>query len=295
MDFDLTNEETIQLDGQDKAVCPVNSTQFTGVLCLFMMSSLWTIVMTFVPVLFSVPPNYDTHSNWYTGNDVMRLLEPIGGIFFHFFIFKRSGIFDMSTGVCEKRQFSQNCAIIVFLFGIGLYSQGAGFHSASNMFKNSLESVQQKHDDEVVKDLYNWMRNTWEHDVSHYLYATGYALMCGAEAWAYRRHVISSSQIESSTKAVLVAASLSFALLMAGVGVDFPSGIIVVLVYAVVYGLALIGGYIYFHRKNNSTILETLEQMPVLLYFLLSYSFAVILLLIWIAYAGGIYSRSSVM
>ncbi len=37
--------------------------------------------------------------------------------------------------------------LIIFMFFGGIYLQGAAFHSASNMFKNSLESI--PHDDNV--------------------------------------------------------------------------------------------------------------------------------------------------
>lgn len=45
------------------------------------------------------------------------------------------------------------------------------------MFKHSLQTVMSTPHDPAIDDtlnaVYDWMRNVWEHLVSHYLYAAG--------------------------------------------------------------------------------------------------------------------------
>lgn len=78
-------------------------------------------------------------SNWYQGDDILRLIEPIGGLvvsafqlcfiiyrfIFAFYIFRASGIFSTASN-----RSTHEAAIYVFLLGAAIYSQGAAFHSA---------------------------------------------------------------------------------------------------------------------------------------------------------------------
>ena len=50
-------------------------------LTVILISNIWVLVFTAVPVVANVTPDnyYKNHSGWYTGNDVMRFLEPIVG------------------------------------------------------------------------------------------------------------------------------------------------------------------------------------------------------------------------
>lgn len=267
---------------------------FKGVLLLFFVAMIWTIYMTFLPVVVTIPPTdyYLKYNGWYTGNDVLRFLEPIGGSLLHFSIILASGIFksDLSTrNSCEK------LCVFTFMFGIALYVQGAAFHSASNMFKNDLESVMQIHDDAVIKDLHFWMRTVWEHQISHYIYACGFSIILACEAWAYRNHSIQPSILDGWTKGYIVATSVAYAVLITGVAADFPSGIVVCLVYLCVYGLGIIGGYIiwqYTHGDNQAMIFGC---RPVLHMFSLSYVLAIFLVLMWVAVVGGIKTRAQAM
>ena len=78
---------------------------------------------------------------------------------------------------------------MTFIVGASIYGQGAGFHSASNTFKNALETIPQ---DDDIEDLYYYMRTVWEHDVSHYLYATGAVIMNAAQLYSYNDHILYS-------------------------------------------------------------------------------------------------------
>lgn len=46
---------------------------------LFLASATWTLFMTAFPVMVDLPEDlYKKHYGWYVGNDIIRLLEPIG-------------------------------------------------------------------------------------------------------------------------------------------------------------------------------------------------------------------------
>ena len=179
---------------------------------------------------------------------------------------------------------------------MSLYVQGAALHTASNMFKNNLESVMQIHDDIIVKDLHFWMRTIWEHQISHYIYACGFSVMLACEAWSYRNHSIDSSfTIDFWSKGCIVGASLSYAVLIAGVATDFPSGIIVCLAYLCIYGLGCFGGFTFWQYNHCDRQIVLFGSRPMLHMFTLSDAFAILLVLLWIAAVGGINTRKQVL
>lgn len=249
--------------------------QYGTILQLFLFTNLWTLLLTVVPVLISIPSNeyYRGHPNWYTGNDIIRLIEPIGGLPLNFYIFWNSNIL-------SKRYKTQLDYIIIFLFffGAAIYQQGAGFHSASNMYQNAVSQILDnttKNDDTInlLSDLYYWMRTIWEHNISHYLYASGYAIMSFCHAFAYQYHtvylpsLIISVDISPTSDSILYEeytnryyyigkmnqriwillyiTSFTFALLVASVAIEFPEGLIVGLLYTCLYGICGIGAAIF--------------------------------------------------
>lgn len=332
----------------------------------FLLTSIWTLCLTVIPVFSDVPPNnyYSGHPYWYGGNDVIRFIEPVGGLSLQFLILLNSGIFE------KPSSYEKYFTIFIFMIAGSIYVQGAGFHSASVMFKHSIGTLQEIKNDDLVQEIAFWMRNIWEHLISHYMYACGSAFMSFTQLLAYRNHTMSNeiyNYIDSDTNApsydmntitwtIFTIAFLIYGLLIASVAAQFPSGCIVGLVYTIFYGLIFVGGLLYF--KANKTIylpqrikssdltefsnteygdlsniqshnilnLNTnnnvpnenkeknlylnintgngnqikLKQMlirfasrPVLLYFFLSYSFALLLILIWIAINGGLADRNS--
>ncbi len=256
-------------------------------LLLFTLSYFWTLFMTGLPVAFNVGPEryYAHHYGWYSGNDVIRFMEPVGGLIINFMLVYRSGIF--------KKDLSPFSTILIvfFFFGVALYEQGAGFHSAANMFKNGMQTID--FDDRDMKDMYYWMRNIWEHIVSHYLYATGYAIMTGVQCYLYKDFKAPHTGLPIRTKIVLIITSILFALLIAGVAADFPSGLIVALVFLILYGLGVVGGYVfYLHRYVKEKNALVFGSRPFLHHFLLSYVLALFFVLIYIASVGGLSTRS---
>ena len=55
---------------------------------MFVLIHIWTIVLTFIPVFADVGPTdlYPKHDDWYGGDDIIRIIEPIGGLVIHMFI-----------------------------------------------------------------------------------------------------------------------------------------------------------------------------------------------------------------
>jgi hypothetical protein len=136
----------------------------------------------------------------------------------------------------------------------------------------------------------------WEHEVSHYLYAAGYAVMAVCQVWAYRNHTVSTDSVLPVThKLLLIIASIISGVLLCGVAVDFPSGITVALIYLIVYGLGGVGGYVFYVWNQGRDGDLYFGQRPILHYFLLSYVIGLVLLCAWIGFAGGIKQKGQVM
>mmetsp|Transcript_22376 Transcript_22376/g.37425 ORF Transcript_22376/g.37425 Transcript_22376/m.37425 type:complete len:336 (-) Transcript_22376:180-1187(-) len=294
------------------AIHSIGANTYRTILLYFLVANLWTLVMTGIPVITEVGPDtyYENHPNWYTGDDVIRFMEPMGGSLLNALVLYKSGIFRS-----EGKDFGASTLVCIsfFIFGLALYGQGAGFHSAAAMFKNSLETLQNV-DDDRLDSLHYYMRTVWEHGVSHYLYAAGLAIMQVAQAWAYRSHTYSLSEQTNTADQryfflILGLAVLIYAILMVAVILQFPSGTIVGFLFLTLYGCGVIGGYHCYlwrcdhqrkqleqtaeglpNRQELKSILS-IGRLPVLNYFLYSYLLALFLLVLWIIVVGGFKSR----
>lgn len=263
---------------------------YSNLFLLFFVSNIWTFILTVLPVFASIGPTtyYSGHPGWYTGNDVVRFIEPFGGFIFNFYLFERSGIF------ARTRSVSDSLVVFIFLFGCALFGQGAGFHSASNMFKHSTEGIMHFHDDVAVRDEYYWIRTVWEHEVSHYIYAVGYAIVAACQAWVYRDHKF--ERLPDCTwyggfSPLLILAAIVYGALLTGIAAEFPSGVVVMICYLGLYGFCGIGGYLlheyYFLGRQFA-----FGERPVLHYFLLSYVLSFTFLMAYIGLVGGLHTRS---
>jgi hypothetical protein len=75
------------------------------------------------------------------------------------------------------------------------------------------------------------------------MYAAGAALMAAVIAWAYRDLVLrrtNSDQLRQ-IQILVVLNAIIYGLLIAAVAIDFPSGLIVGLIYLIGYGLGFVG------------------------------------------------------
>jgi hypothetical protein len=287
--YDLTHED-ISLD---------SNVPYRIILSIILLSNLWTLVLTVLPALIDLSPNnyYAHHPFWYTGDDVIRFIEPIGGILWNFWIFYKSGILQKEEKSLDLYSF---LAIFGFFLGIGIYSQGAGFHSAAVMFKNAVEtlpsytSLSPEADDEI-NDLYFYLQTVWEHEISHYLYAIGLAIIHASQAYVYRNVKAPQLGLTKIGKILLFFSSLLLGVLLAGVSIEFPSGTIVGLIYFVLYGIGGIGGFLLLqHRRQveDKSLELSFGHRPVLHHFFFGYVWALIILIAWIIVVGGFKSRS---
>eukprot|EP01039_Chlorochromonas_danica_P008019 gene8020-8845_t len=280
---------------------------------LFFVSNLWTFVLTLLPVVTDVSPNnyYGHHPDWYTGSDVVRIVEPIGGGLFNFFLFFHSGILNSASASASTNLSKRDLSCVVFfLLGLGIYHQGAGFHSAATMIKSALDTL----DDDAVnnsrdfKDLFYYLRTLWEHIISHYLYAVGLGMMHAAQAYAYRHHSVCPPSTSTSTSspsqadlprsllATMAGASLILGLLISATAINFPSGLLVFLIYVVLYGGGVLGGFLWseYKTRGDGTVVR-FGRRPVLHYFLLAYLIALVIIVAWIIAVGGLKTRSQAL
>ena len=82
----------IDTEGENENVIPPRYPIIFG---LFLLSQVWTLLLTFIPVFVTAKPNnlYHHYTDWYGVNDVIRLIEPIGGLPINFAILLESGVF----------------------------------------------------------------------------------------------------------------------------------------------------------------------------------------------------------
>jgi hypothetical protein len=263
---------------------------YTWITFYFCLTTLWTAFLVTLPVATQVSPTnyYAHHPGWYTGNDVIRFIEPVGGLLLNCLVMYKSGI------LSEKKLSSATWWVMgIFVFGCSLYLQGGAFHSASNMFKNSLEQIQNKYDDDRYDSLHMYMRTVWEHEVSHYIYATGLVIMHGAQAWAYRNLRAPSQGLSLYGKLLLAASTGLLAFLIFAVALQFPAGTIVGFIYLILYGGVTVGGYlISLYRDGERRALTEFGAFPVIHHFFVAYVLSFVALVLWIISQGGFKSRS---
>ena len=194
----------------------VSDSMYTFALILFTI--LWTLLLTFIPVLApSGNGHLYTKENWYYPGDIIRFIEPIGGLPLNFGIFLLSGV-HMDPLYSVR-------ALILFSIGGAVYVQGAAFHSASNMFKHAVEEyVAIYGGNRYTSDILYWMRTVWEHEISHYIYAAGYAIMVALIVFAFRDHEVDGEvplKEQRNLTGLLLVTSLIYGILISGVAIDW--------------------------------------------------------------------------
>ena len=75
------------------------------------------------------------------------------------------------------------------------------------------------------------------------MYASGAAIMAGVIAWAYRDLVLrrTNSDRLRQIQLLIILNAIVYGLLIAAVAIDFPSGLIVGLIYLIGYGIGILG------------------------------------------------------
>ncbi|TPX32200.1 hypothetical protein SmJEL517_g04643 [Synchytrium microbalum] len=277
---DLSSANLIS-DAPDEIDIRVNT-----VLYLLVFANLWTILMTIIPVFANDIPLYDaSHPGWYTSNDVVRIIEPIGTLPFQFFILLESRIFEVG---------SRTEIVLVslcFTVSAAIYQQGAGFHSAANMFKHVFEDALAIPSTSgaltvLLNDGYVYTRTTWEHYVGHYLYAIGGILVSFTHAYAYRNVKIKAGLTTPSQKVLLCLAIIIYGLIIGSVAVEFPKGVIVALVLIIVYGFGVLGTVLVRSKSVFSWGTRIMLQ-----YFFYAYCISLVIVIGWMIHVRGIADR----
>ena len=250
---------------------------------LFLAINTITIVLTFLPVLFDFPSIY--RAEWFGVADLIRLAEPLVTLPLNLGIF----ILGISEPVIVERKSSNLILFLVAWFGFSaaLYQQGAGYHSGAAMFKSVIRNVKDevavKVTDPVlnnlVVDAYNYARDTWEHAISHYMYACGGILLSFLYAFMFRKH----GTLELSTPCIIIWALciLTYGIIVAAVAIQYPFGGILGFVLTIVYGLGMLGFYLY--RKPGWNIPG---RYIVIQHYIASYILALAIMIPWSAIYG---------
>lgn len=103
-------------DKQDEAI----HAQSTRLALLFLLSNLFTMLLTAIPVIATFPDLYPT-PNWYTGADILRILEPTIALPLQLLILLEAPLFPLSS--------QSRTAVVLFALAAAVYQQGAAFHS----------------------------------------------------------------------------------------------------------------------------------------------------------------------
>jgi hypothetical protein len=284
------HSECLQIDGDIHDDNESRTTEsHTWIAFYLACAAVWTAILVTIPVTTTVGPMdyYAGHRNWYTGDDVIRFIEPIGGLLWNSIILYHSGLF-------AKRLTVLSMLIVgVYLFGCSLYLQGGAFHSAANMFKNALETIQNGRDDDYFDPLAYYMRTVWEHAVAHYIYAVGLLIMHATIAYAYRNVRAPETGMSVLGRILLSVSSAALAYLIFVVALQFPSGTLVGFLYLMLYGMGVVFGYlVYLYRGGERKALIEFGHLPVLHHFAVAYVVSLVALVAWIIYKGGFESRT---
>jgi hypothetical protein len=179
------------------------------------------------------------------------------------------------------------------MFGTAMYQQGAGLHTASNMFKNSVEFFNTgplPHTcgptaQSFMQWLFGWMENVWEHSVSHYMYAAGGIWVAIVQTYAYRNVLVREGLTSMVDRGLWLANAVVYGLLIGAVAVDFPSGSIVCLAFLLAYGAGVLGTFAVRSFWHDGTLLSWGKRY-VVQYFLMSYMVALLIVIIWMSIYG---------
>lgn len=135
-----------------------------------------------------------------------------------------------------------------------------------------------------VRDLhmfYYWMRDTWEHYISHHIYAAGGLIMAAVHAYAYRK-VYLPQGIEKTDRLLWLLASALYGIIIGAVAIQFPLGSIVAFTFLLAYGFGIVGVYLVRLGRWISW-----GERFVLQYFLLAYIVGLVIVIGWVILVGG--------
>lgn len=198
---------------------------------------------------------------------------------------------------------------LLWSFGAAIYVQFHGVHTASAMFKvnnksrvylivltqviliikHPIQDFNLAHPELVAEypvlyEMYSNMRDLWEHYIAHYLYAGGAMMMCWVQLFAFRNQI--HGPLPTTTKTIWCIGSIVYGILLAGVAIEFPQGLIVGLVYTIVLGIICILIILLNPLNLPKGGLLTMGRRMVIQFYLGSCIVGLFIIIIWIGKFG---------
>jgi hypothetical protein len=136
----------------------------------------------------------------------------------------------------------------------------------------------------VLQEMYLNMENLWEHYIAHYLYAAGAVIMSWVQLFAFRNQV--HGPLPLTTKVVWFIGSIFYGLLIAGIAIEFPHGLIVGLVYTLVIGLLCILMMLLNRKNLPKGGMFTMGRRMVIQFYLGACVVGLIIIIVWIGKFG---------
>ncbi|CAG8545054.1 8159_t:CDS:2 [Acaulospora morrowiae] len=255
------------------------------IIILLIVAPIWTLSFTALPVLIKF------HG---IAADIYRFLEPIVSLPINYFILISAEVFTDQNNENAPLFFNiseRSFLNIWFLVGAAIYAQGAAMHATAIIAKHNIKDLITAYPNittqyPAINDSYTYFQETIEHVIGHYIYAFGAALITCAHLFAYR-HQHHYSLHSTSSFVGWILGGILYSFLLAGVAIEFPKGTIVGLAYVLVIGIPLA---LYLLKKNS---LFSRGKRLVLQSYLIGYTVALVIIVIWIISVHGFKDRKS--
>ncbi|KAL0092461.1 hypothetical protein J3Q64DRAFT_1719061 [Phycomyces blakesleeanus] len=253
---------------------------------LMLWTALSMLLMTVIPVLADIPDI----NPWFNGNTLWRLFDPVITLPLNLFVITRADV--MVTGGRSRNcgfLSEQSIGWLLWAIGAGIYVQGHGMHTAAALFKHPIEDFNLAHPELVTQypilhEMYLNMEDLWEHKIAHYMYAFGGMWMSWAQIYVFRNQV--HGPLPKFPKIVWALGSFIYGLLLAGVAIEFPAGLIVGLVYTTVIGSICVATILLNKRSLPHGGLLTMGRRMVPQYYLGSCVVGLIIIIGWLGKYG---------
>ncbi|KAI8993374.1 hypothetical protein BDB01DRAFT_776107 [Pilobolus umbonatus] len=253
---------------------------------LLLLTAFFILLLTTVPAVADLPDI----NVWFTGDALWRLFDPIITLPLSLFVMTRADIMDQGGRPNYWISLSErSVGWLVWSIGAGIYVQGHGIHTAAALFKHPIQDFNRAHPELVVQypvleQMYSNMRDLWEHDIAHYMYAGGAMVMSWAQLFVFRNQV--HGPLPTSTKIVWCLGILVYGLLLAAVAIDFPYGLVVGLIYAGGLSVVCISMMLFNTRYLPRGGLFTMGRRMVIQYYLMACVIALVIIIVWICIYG---------
>lgn len=143
----------------------------------------------------------------------------------------------------------------------------------------------------ILQEMYLNMESLWEHYIAHCLYAGGAMIMSWVQLFAFRNQI--HGPLPKNTQTVWCIGIIIYGLLLAGVAIEFPEGLIVGLVYTLVIGFICISLMIFNPHNLPRGGLFTMGRRMVIQFYLGACIIGLVIIIIWIAIFGMVNRKAA--